>query len=128
MNREKDVLREIREKSRDQYRNQDDILADYTERCIPDLERILTKILSDPAQVDSLTNSQNGIDDNDAETRVDKVRNYLQHGNFIEVAKYIIQLDSLVGHQDKWKCMRVNEQVLYFITLLRTYLFDDYVS
>lgn len=68
------------------------------------------------------------VDNSSSDERVEKIRTYLKDGQFEEVARYIIQLDVLVGHQNEWKSLGVDEQILYFVTLLKTYLFNDYVS
>ena len=117
----------IKEKRRIQERAKDDIQLDYINRCRPELQRILFDILSDDNKIEELIANAK-IDENDAEERIQKIREFLTNGQFDDVSVYIIQLDALVGHHGEWKSLRVVEQVLYFVTLLHSYLFDDYVS
>lgn len=117
----------IKEKRRTQERAKDDIQSDYINRCRPELQRILFDLLSDDKKTEQLiTNAK--IDEDDAEDRIQKIREFLTNGQFDDVSLYIIQLDALVGHHGEWKSLRVVEQVLYFVTLLHSYLFDDYVN
>lgn len=124
---ETEKMDRIRAKRAKQERSKNDILSDYIDRCIPELDPILTGILNDEKQVKSLITSAK-IDETESEQWVQQIRQFLKNGQFTDVALYIIKLDALVGQYDKWKTLRINEQVLYFVTLLQTYLFDDYVS
>lgn len=123
---EKSKEEAIKEKRRKQERAKNDIQLDYMDRCRPELQRILFDILSDEIKTEQLIANAK-IDENDAEERIQKIREFLTNGQFDEVSLYIIQLDALVGHHGDWKSLRVVEQVLYFVTLLHSYLFDNYV-
>lgn len=128
LNEETERGRVIREQIRDQYRNRNDIATDYDTRCFPRLHPIFRAILSDEKQMNAYSAAISKVDDSSSDERVEKIRTYLKDGQFEEVARYIIQLDVLVGHQNEWKSLGVDEQILYFVTLLKTYLFNDYVS
>lgn len=127
LKQEEEKLQIIQDKSREQYRNQKDMLDDYYGRCVPELEPIFTNILSNSEQINSLLISGK-IEETESHERVEKVRQYLKDGHFTDVAKYIIQLDALCDNQNNLIDLQVNEQVLFFIALLKTYLFDDFVS
>lgn len=127
LNEEKEKAHAIREKSREQFRNQTDIVKDYHTRCVPHLDTIFTAILSNEQQTTALIAGSNCVVNVQSDERVQQIRQYLKNGKFEEVAQYVIQLDALVGHQNEWRSLAVNEQIFYFVTLLQTYLFDDYV-
>lgn len=118
--------RRIREKEMKEERKRAELSADFRIRCGPLLEPILTEILTARQnQVDNaLTNGFN--EDETPAERVEKIRNLLKRGDFNAVARYIIILD---GCNDETRNrLPINEQVLYFIVLLNTYLFDNFVS
>ncbi|XP_055296680.1 condensin complex subunit 1-like [Sitodiplosis mosellana] len=115
----------IQEKRRRQERTKHDTQADFMHRCKPELEQILMSILSDEKRTESLIANAK-FDEAEPQQRVQKIRQFLNNGQFLDVAPYIIQLDALVGHYEKWKPLRVVEQVIYFVMLLQSYLFDDY--
>lgn len=122
-------MQSIRDELRNQYRNRAEmeLAVDYSNRCEPRLVPILTEILSDAARTDSLiANCQD--DQIDSDERIQNIRDMLKNGQFTDVAEYIIRLDAQVGHHDEWKSLEVKEQVLYFVMLLKSYLFDDLVS
>lgn len=119
---------EIREKAREQYRNHDDTQLFYDEQCAPQLDEIFRSILSDEQRTNTLLAGGKNIDTTESSERVQTIRDDLKNRNFDQVAQYIIQLDGKVGHELVWRSMNINEQALYFVTLLKTYLFDDFVS
>lgn len=125
---EREKMRYIREKAREQVLNQNAISTDYETRCFPQLHRILKDILSNKQQIAALQASCNAVINVESSERVRLIREYLRDGQFENAVRYVIQLDSLVGHQNEWEAMTVDEQTLYFVALLRTYLFDDFVS
>lgn len=127
LEQEKSREEAIKEKRRIQELTKTDIQLDYINRCRPALQRILFDMLSDDKKIEQLIANAK-IDETDAEERIKKIREFLTNGQFDDVSLYIIQLDALVGHHGEWKSLRVVEQVLYFVTLLHSYLFDDYVS
>lgn len=118
----------IREKSREQYRRHDETQLFYDEQCAPQLTEIFGTILSDEQRTNALLNEGKSINTAESGERIQAIRDHLKSGNFDQVAEYIIQLDGKVGHELEWKSMNINEQTLYFVTLLKTYLFDDFVS
>lgn len=117
----------IREKSREQCRNQKKIASDFDERCVPQLFAIFTHILSDKNQIDSLMMSDK-MSEIESHERIEKIRHFLRSGEFAEVAEYIIQVDALCDNQDVWRLLPIDQQILFFIKLLKSYLFDDFVS
>lgn len=120
-------MKEIEDNLRKQERSKDDMLADYMHRCVPELDSILTDILSDDKQVQSLIENPKN-DEKESTQRIQKIRYFLNEGKFTDAALYVIQLDALVDNYNTWKEMQVKGKVLYFVTLLETYLFDDFVS
>lgn len=118
----------IREKAREQYRSHDETQLFYDEQCAPQLDDIFRAILSDEQRTNALLNEGKNINTAESSERIQAIRDHLKNGNFDQVAQYIIQLDGKVGHELQWKSMNINEQALYFVTLLKTYLFDDFVS
>lgn len=124
LNTEMEKSRILREKQMEQERTQNDVNDDYRDRCIPALQPILAEILTNQEKGGVQTN---GFDeDESSEQRVQKVRDLLKSGEFDRVAHYIVQLDAC--NIEKRATMAVNEQVLYFVVLLNSYLFDDFVS
>lgn len=121
-------MEEIREKAREQYRNHDETQLFYDEQCAPQLDKIFRAILSDEQRTNTLLADGKNIDTTESSERVQAIRDNLKNRNFDQVAQYIIQLDGKVGHELVWRSMNINEQALYFVTLLKTYLFDDFVS
>lgn len=128
LNMEKKRMDVIREKSREQYRSHDETQSFYDDQCVPQLNDIFHSILSDEQRTNALLADGRNINTSESSERVQAIRDLLKNGNLDQVAEYIIQLDGKVGHELEWKKMNVNEQILYFVTLLRTYLFDDFVS
>lgn len=122
-------LHNIRDKIRDRYRNQTEkeLAIDYSNRCEPQLVPILTEILKNAARTDTLIANRRE-EEIDSSERIQTIRDMLKNGLFTDVAEYIIRLDAQVGHHDEWKSLKVKEQVLYFVMLLKSYLFDDFVS
>lgn len=104
--------------------NQHKIAADYDTRCLPQLYRIFKDILG----AEQRETTPNAVINVESSERVRLIREYLRDGQFENAARYVIQLDALVGHQNEWKAMAIDEKTLYFVTLLKTYLFDDFVS
>lgn len=127
LQKEHKEMQVLKEKLRNQNRIANELESDYNTRCAPELETILTNILSDDHQIESIITGAT-LDEIDSTKRVEKIRQYLKNGHFDDVSQYIIQLDATVGHYDEWKSLQVHERVLYFNTLLKSYLFDDYVS
>lgn len=127
---ENEKLHQIRDESNCYARTIAPLIEDYQDRCAPQLGAILTTILSDAPQMERLLAVENRIDqDLSPEQRVHKVRLLLQSENFDETAQYIIQLEALVDHaehRNNWKSMDIEDQVLYFLLLLKSYLVDNY--
>lgn len=122
---ETEKSRVIREKLVQQQQMQDEVNSDFHTRCAPALTQILTDLLSEQLEnIDAITT--NGMDDETSEQRVQKVRDLLKSGDFETLAPYIVKLDAC--NLETRKTMPINEQVLYFIVLLNSYMFDDYVS
>lgn len=124
---EKEKMQSIREKSREQCRNRNKISSDFDERCVPDLYTIFTDILTDKNQTDSLMMSDK-MNEIESYEHIEKIRQYLRNGDFIDVAKYIIQVDALCDNHNVWELLPIDQQVAYFLRLLKSYLFDDFVS
>lgn len=125
---EKSKYQMIREKAREQYRNHDETALFYDEQCAPQLIEILKTILTDDEQTNALLADGRNMNLDEPAEHIQAIRDRLKNGNFNEVAQYIINLDGKVEHENSWKSLSVDEQSLYFVTLLRTYLFDDFVS
>lgn len=71
--------------------------------------------------------NMNGIyDDDDSEKRVQNIRNLLRDGDFEKACRTIIKLD--VCNKEAREQMPLQQQILFFVVLLNSYLFDDYVS
>lgn len=119
---------EIREKAREQLRSHNETQSFYDEHCAPQLEEIFRSILSDEQRTNTLLADGKKINTNESNEHVQAIRDHLKNEKLDEVAQYIIQLDGKVGHELVWKSMQISDQVLYFVTLLKSYLFDDFVS
>lgn len=128
LNMEKKKMDEIREKARQQLRNHNETQSFYDEHCAPQLEGIFRSILSDEQRTNTLLADGKKINTTESNEHVQAIRDHLKNEKLDEVAQFIIQLDGKVGHELVWKAMQINEQVLYFVTLLKSYLFDDFVS
>lgn len=71
--------------------------------------------------------NMNGIlNQDDAEKRVQNIRNLLRDGNFEQACRTIITLD--VCNKEVREKMPLQQQILFFIVLLNSYLYNDYVS
>lgn len=57
---------------------------------------------------------------------IDQIRQLLKDESYTQAAKLIIRLD--VVNREQRIAMPAEDQVLYFITLLRSYLFNEFVS
>lgn len=125
---ETEKMRIIRGNAREQFLNQENIIAEFNTRCFPKLIQIFPNILNDEQQLATLSTACSIIANTESSERVQKIRGYLRDGNFEDAARYVIQVDALVGHQSAWKALTVDGQMLYFVSLLRTYLLDDFVS
>lgn len=125
---EKEKYEVIRDKSREQYRSHDETTLFYDEHCAPELSKIFKSILCDESRTNALLADGKNMNTDESTTRIRGIRDLLKNGRLDKVAQYIINLDGKVGHENMWKTMRVEEQVMYFVTLLKTYLFDDFVS
>lgn len=114
------------EKHNQQEAKRADIDEDFKTRCIPELEVILEKLLTDEQA--GVQMNMNGIydDQDDAEKRVQNIRNLLRDGDFEQACRTIIKLD--VCNKEAREKMPLQQQILFFIVLLNTYLYDDYVS
>lgn len=111
----------------EQERTHTDVNDDFRERCVPSLEPILIEMLTEEQnRIDKVQTNGTYDGDEDSEQRVQRVRDLLKLGEFETLARYIIRLD--VGNKEKRETMQIEEQVLYFVVLLNSYLFDDYVS
>lgn len=124
---EKRTAAYIREKLREQIQNRAEITSDYTTRCEPQLRDIFTEILTNEEHTNELIRKGIQTDIVEANKRIHTIRMYLKEGNFNDVAELIIQSDALSGNHNVWMNMRIEERVYYFIKLLESYLFDDYV-
>lgn len=114
----------IRKKRAEQEESREDIEHDFEHRCMGPLKEILDRLLSDEQNGIA---PQNGIDmDEDSEKRVERIRNLIKTGDFETVSRMIIYLDK--GNLDARKEMPHDNQVLYFVVLLNSYLMDNYVS
>lgn len=123
---ETEKSRVIREKLLEQEKLQTDVNEDFRTRCVPALTQLLTDILAEQQEnIDKVT-TNGGLPEGSPEERVQKVRDLLKTGDFDTLARYIVLLDGC--NLETRKTMPINEQVLYFIVLLNSYLFDDYVS
>lgn len=128
LNVEERKLLVIREKAREQNRKHDETLLFYDEHCAPQLEEIFKEILKDEQQTNALLADGKNMNTTESGEHVQMIRDHLKNRQFDQVAQYIIQVDGKVGHELQWKSMHLDEQMMYFVTLLKTYLFDDYVS
>lgn len=128
MNKEMERSRVIREKLLEQEGRADEINNDFRDRCIPALNPIFREILMEELnQIDNVTT--NGLHYNgeeSSEDRINKIRDLLKKGQFDALANYIIELDRV--NIEKRKTLPIDEQVIYFMVLVNSYLFDDYVS
>lgn len=125
---EKSKLQVIRTNAREQYRNHDETALFYDEQCAPQLVEIFTAILKDDKRTNALLADGKNMNTDEPGEHIQTIRDHLKNGDLKEVAEYIINLDGKVGHENSWRPLRVDEQALYFVTLLKTYLFDDFVS
>lgn len=113
----------IREKFNEQEEKRKDIEEDFQNRCVPELKVSLQRIL---AEEQAGTLSMNGQDHIEKDGHVKYIRKLLEDGNFESVSRAIIRLDEV--NLEARKMMTIEQQTFYFIVLLNSYLFDDYVS
>lgn len=66
------------------------------------------------------------IDTNQNNDAVERIRDLLKRKNYNEVVDLIICLDS--GNRENRMVMQIEEQCFYFLVLINSYLFNDYVS
>lgn len=125
LNDEREKAHFIREKVIEQEKTSVELNQDFQTRCIPALKPIFDKILVEK-QSRNARRTTNGHLSESSEDRINKIRDLLKRGEFETLADYIVRLD--VVNDEKRKSMPISEQVLYFIVLLNTYLFDDFVS
>lgn len=113
-------------KYNEQEARREDIDEDFKTRCIPELEVVLEKILTD--QQAGVQMNMNGIydDEDDAVKRVQNMRNLLRDGDFEQACRTIIKLDQC--NKEAREKMPLEQQILFLIVLLNSYLYDDYVS
>lgn len=124
---EQEKTRVIREKLAKQESMQIEMNEDFENRCVGPLTTILEKLLAErQAHMNAVTT--NGMDTETSEQRVQKVRDLLKNGEFDTLALYIIKLDNEAGHDEALRALPLNEQVMYFIVLLNSYMFDEFVS
>lgn len=116
----------VREKYNSQEAKREHIDEDFQTRCVPELEVILEKLLTDEQA--GVRMNMNGIydDQDDAEKRVQNIRNLLRDGDFEQACRTIIKLD--VCNKEAREKMPLQQQILFLIVLLNSYLYDDYVS
>lgn len=127
LNAEMEKSRIIREKLMEQERTQEDVNNDFRDRCVPGLEPVLLEFLTEENnRIDNIMTNGVHDDDESSEQRVEKIRDWLKRGEFEALAKYIVRLD--VANKEKRETMPIKDQVLYFVVLLNSYLFNDYVS
>lgn len=119
---------EVRDMAREQYRSHNETITFYDNNCAPKLEEIFKTILKNEQLMNALLAEGKNADATEPNERIQAIRDNLKEENFNHVAEYIIKLHGMVDHGDQWKSMNVDEQAIYFVTLLKTYLFDDFVS
>lgn len=126
LNKETEKSRIIREKLLEQEQSTEGINKDFRDRCVPALEPIFTEMLSaEQNRIDNVvTNGQSS--EESSENRVKKIRDLLKRGEFDALANYLIELDRF--NIEKRNALPIEEQVIYFMVLVNSYLFDDYVS
>lgn len=116
----------ILDKYNEQEAKREDIDEDFKTRCIPEFEVILEKLLTDEQA--GVQMNMNGIydDQEDAEKRVQNIRNLLRDGDFEQACRTIIKLD--LCNKEAREKMPLQQQIIFLIVLLNSYLYDDYVS
>lgn len=124
LKREEEKMNIINAKRDEQEKNRENINKDFTERCADPLQEVLTRILNEQQSGIAITNGLHF--DDDAAVRVENIRNLLKNSDFETVSRMVIHLDAC--NSEVRKNMTVFDQVLYFVVLLNSYLFDDYVS
>lgn len=125
LNKEKEKARDIRQKILDQESCANEINEDYQTRCIPALKSIFQKILTDELNgVNNVaTNGTHYNGEESSEDRVKKIRDLIKDGQFDTLAPYIIELDRV--NIEQRNALPINDQVFYFVVLVRSYLFDN---
>lgn len=124
LKREEEKMSLINAKRDEQEKNRENINKDFSERCADPLQEVLTRILTEQQSGIAITNGLHF--DDDAAVRVENIRNLLKNSDFETVSRMVIHLDAC--NSESRKNMSVFDQVLYFVVLLNSYLFDDYVS
>lgn len=114
----------IREQAQRQEEDRPEVEADFVTRCLPQLTPILDRILSgNPKDGERLAN---GVMSLESTERIELIRSCLRDGEYERVCQAIIQLDA--PNVAKRMEMTLEQQIFYFVYVLKTYLFDDYVS
>lgn len=57
---------------------------------------------------------------------VERIRKFLEDGEFGQACKLVIKLDGV--NFERRRAMPIEEQVMYYLVLLQSYLFNNYVS
>lgn len=104
----------------DQEKNREEIIRQFEEECKPALEPILRELLAIDCASDIDEDTVN------KENVVERVRDHLMNKEYKEVAQLIIPLDYV--NRETRRAMPIQNQCLYFLFLLNSYLFNDYVS
>lgn len=89
--------------------------------CVPELDREIEEALKENIVVNG-----NPLDEEPSEVRIARIRQLLNDGKYTELSRYIIRLDSC--NIERRSAMSLVEQKMYFIVLVNSYLFDDFVS
>lgn len=126
-NDELKALDAITVKIREQDELREATQADFQERCVNGLQPYLTDILSGNGSTTNNVNGEQPLPE-DQEERITLIRRLLNDGKWEELAHFIVRLDAGVSGIEERPEMGMGEKVLYYICLVGTYLFDNFVS
>lgn len=113
----------IKQKVQDQMKHRAEVIEKFQEEYKPKLLPFLQDLLKQDAEEQIVPNDESQTD---TENAVVQVRDLIKSEAFEEVAKLIIPLDAC--NREKRMLLPIHEQCEYFLFLLNSYLFEDYVS
>lgn len=110
-------------KKLEQDKNRDEIMRDFEADIKPQLQTALQDLLRQDAEGKLLLDKSMHLE---YENAVQRVREHLKNMEIDELALLIITLD--VCNNEMRKTLSLEEQCIYFVYLITTYMFDNLVS
>lgn len=123
MDAETAVFDELNAKKLEQDKKREEIMENFEAEIKPNLENALRELLQQDAGGKLLVDKSLNIE---YENAVQRVRDHLKNMEIDELALLIITLDSC--NVEMRKSLSLEEQCIYFVYLITTYMFDNLVS